>query len=65
MKILSQWPQIVQGYDIGTEGFRMRVSRKDIFYLLHKCYDAVNERKQKNDSIYNRKIPSAASITRT
>lgn len=25
MKILSQWPQIVQGYDIGTEGFRMLV----------------------------------------
>ncbi|CCX67201.1 unknown [Firmicutes bacterium CAG:791] len=42
----------------------MRVSRRDIFYLLHKCYDAVNERKQKNDSIHNRKIPSAASITR-
>ena len=25
MKILSQWPQIVQGYDIGTEGFQMLV----------------------------------------
>lgn len=55
-------------YDIGTgglsDGFQMRVSRKDIFYLLHKCYDAGNERKQRNDSIHNRKISSAASITR-